>query len=1496
MVKLSPPLTILNVDDHEISRYSKSRVLQQAGFQVKEVGTGLETLHLIHQEHPSLVLLDVNLPDISGFEVCRRIKGDPALSSIMVLQISASLVTSSDKARGLEGGADAYLSEPVEPIELIAHVRALLRLRQAELELQAQRTFLRQVIDLNPNLIFAKDRAGRFTLANQAVAEVYGTTVEELIGKTDADFNSDAAELEHFQADDLEVIDKQQEKFIPEETITDAAGQVRWLQTVKRPIIDEAQQAQQVLGVATDITARKQAQIELTQLNETLEQRVVERTALLQLLHEVAAAANEAETIETTLQFALDRICAYTDWPVGHVYWLNRENPSELISSRIWHLDEPEQFEPFRQATEAARLSAGVGLPGRVWANGEPIWLVDVTQDSNFQRVEAAAQSGLRAGFGFALWVGQEIVAVLEFYSPKLVEPTGSFLEAVTQIGTQLGRVVERRRAERRIRESEQQLLEAQQIAHLGSWQWDIPANHVYWSDEMYRIYGLAPQSVEITFEGFLERVYPDDRERISTLIMAAYQGSHPFDFEHRIVRPDGAIRTLHAQGRVILDEAGRPIKMVGIGHDITERKETEEQLRHLNVELEQRVSERTAQLEEANQELAEEINERKQIEAALRASEQQMRLITDAAPALIAYVDQERRYRFLNRAYETWFGYAPAEFEGRPVKEILGETAYEVVRPYLEAALAGQEISYEQRVPYQPGLSRYVHAHYMPDFDEQGGVRGYVSLVYDITERKRAEETERLLAAASETLMASPDYKIGLSKLARLLVSNLADWCVVDVIGDDGLIHRLTVVHRDPAKAKLAAQLRRHYPALDPHGEHTITKMLRQGRSWFDPAVSPIRLAAEARDARHLRLLQSLGFASEMVVPLIARGRSLGALTLVRMTGEPAYKAADLSLAEELARRAALAIDNARLYEAEQRARQKAEETAERIAGLQGVTAELSKALTPAQVAQAILDHGVLAMGASTGIVALLTDNDEFEIIGAIGDATKSISQWRRFPAKTGLPIPDVVYSGEPLFLPSRKAAAARYPELMATLESSQEAGVIVPLVGEDKPLGALSITFTEVREFSAEEREFILTLAQQCAQALERARLYEAEQQARQEAEQTAAQITTLQAITAAFSEALTPAQVARVVVEQGFRSLGAEAGSVALFNEHEETLVTLDSVGYPAELIEKWLNYPVTTAVPISEAVLTKTPVYVESLEVMRAHYPQLLKERMVSHQALAAVPLIVEGRVLGGLGLSFAEPQEFNATDRAFIMALAQQCAQALERARLYEVEQQARLEAETNQQRLALLAEMRERNRLAQELHDTVAQALGYLNLKIGMTYTMLASDRVDAAKANLQELKQVISETYTDVREEIFNLRAKLLSGLSFMEMLDRYIDKYRRFYNLDIQLAQEAEATLFEFPAEVSSQLIRTIQEALINIRKHAHVETATIRLSQEDDHIQISIEDKGQGFDPSQAAEKTSSFGLQIMRERVESVGGSLKINTAPGQGTQIILSYRK
>jgi PAS domain S-box-containing protein len=162
----------------------------------------------------------------------------------------------------LNEGLEAHVARRTE--QLVAAnselEREIAERKLAESELAVQRSFLRQVIDLNPSFVFAKDAEGRFTLVNQAVADAYGTSVERLLGKTDDDFNPNKQEVARFRGDELEVMRTVKEKFIPEEMITDAAGVVRWLQTIKRPILSPDGSATQVLGIATDITARKEAE------------------------------------------------------------------------------------------------------------------------------------------------------------------------------------------------------------------------------------------------------------------------------------------------------------------------------------------------------------------------------------------------------------------------------------------------------------------------------------------------------------------------------------------------------------------------------------------------------------------------------------------------------------------------------------------------------------------------------------------------------------------------------------------------------------------------------------------------------------------------------------------------------------------------------------------------------------------------------------------------------------------------------------------------------------------------------------------------------------------------------------------------------------------------------------------------------------------------------------------------------------------------------------
>ena len=207
----------------------------------------------------------------------------------------------------------------------------------------------------------------------------------------------------------------------------------------------------------------------LSALNARLEQRVAERTALLELLQDITIAANEATSSAEALQFAVDRICAYIGWPVGHVYLAVAPGVAQWTPTPIWHLGTAQQHSAFQQATQAAECAVGEGLIGQVGAGKKPAWNVDVSTDPAFRRRHAALATGLKASFAFPILVGQEVAGVLEFYAATPLAPNLALLEALTHIGTQLGRVIERERAAEQVQHQQEALRQREKLAAMGS-------------------------------------------------------------------------------------------------------------------------------------------------------------------------------------------------------------------------------------------------------------------------------------------------------------------------------------------------------------------------------------------------------------------------------------------------------------------------------------------------------------------------------------------------------------------------------------------------------------------------------------------------------------------------------------------------------------------------------------------------------------------------------------------------------------------------------------------------------------------------------------------------------------------------------------------------------------------------------------------------------------------------------------------------------------------
>ncbi|HEX3034112.1 MAG TPA: PAS domain S-box protein [Thermodesulfobacteriota bacterium] len=401
-----------------------------------------------------------------------------------------------------------------------------------------------------------------------------------------------------------------------------ADGRVVWLRDIVR-VIAENGNPKELIGVMIDITGRKRAEEQLEQKN-----------ALVELLRVTAVASNEASTTEGAMQTALDEVCAYTNWPIGHVYIID-ESSGELIPANIWHMKNPAQFETFRKITEETHFAPGIGLPGRILVSGKPTWIIDVTKDENFPRVRQAEDIGIRSAFGFPVLVGKEVVAVLEFFSPEIIDPDKQLLTAMSQIGTQIGRVIERKKAEVALRESEARLRRAEDFSL-------IMVTHVgldgRWLKVPQTLCNLLGYTEEELLSGYFKDVtHPDDFEADWGQCQRLIRGEmKSFDLEKRYIRKDGGVVWVYLSCSIVTDTDGKPVQFLTYIRDITQRKRAEEELKKAYDELEMRVQERTLELRKTNEKLQNEIEERRRTEERLRESESKHRTIFESAAVSI--------------------------------------------------------------------------------------------------------------------------------------------------------------------------------------------------------------------------------------------------------------------------------------------------------------------------------------------------------------------------------------------------------------------------------------------------------------------------------------------------------------------------------------------------------------------------------------------------------------------------------------------------------------------------------------------------------------------------------------------------------------------------------------------------------------------------------------------------------------------------------------------
>ncbi len=339
-----------------------------------------------------------------------------------------------------------------------------------------------------------------------------------------------------------------------------------------------------------------------------------------------------------------------------------------------------------------------------------------------------------------------------------------------------------------------------------------------------------------------------------------------------------------------------------------------------------------------------------------------------------------------------------------------------------------------------------------------------------------------------------------------------------------------------------------------------------------------------------------------------------------------------------------------------------------------------------------------------------------------------------------------------------------------------------------------------------------------------------------------------------------------------------LNADIGMVGLFQESCNNVRIWSASGESAEKLEG-LIINITEDSPGNCFLQKKEFIgIVQDDEGLHLHNQTTLNDENI--KSYLAVPVHIVDRFVGIIEVMNHNIRKFNHNDVILLSQLSSHVFVAVEDAHLHE--------------QLRYGATLEEQNRLARELHDHLAQAMGFIKIKAIMANDQLENGNLQKAKDHVSELINTTSVLYTDLREAIFNLRNTETKQGGFLTQLQDYILEYEHYYGLEVRLSVDDQTTT-EFSSEVANQLMRIIQEALSNVRRHSCAQHAWIKFQQEGGDIKICIEDDGEGFDPSEIdgnGKSNQSFGLQIMRERVQYIDGKLEIESEPGKGTRVCL----
>ena len=454
---------------------------------------------------------------------------------------------------------------------------------------------------------------------------------------------------------------------------------------------------------------------------------------MIRVSRDIAIAANDFTDFELTLKFALNKLCKFIGWPVGHLY-LKDDYYQNLMPTRVWHFDDPERYKTLKEVTEDTTFVIGQGLPGRVMRTGRPEWVKDVYADPNFPRAEKSDKLGIKSALACPIIIRKQVVGVIEFFTPCIQEVDADSMELVEQVGIQVARVLERNKSEEILKQQAQVL----EHIHDAVISLDEDFNITGWNKGAERVIGY--EEVEMLGK-HISYLFPDVEDALAEKLIQPTIINGRLETEIEMVHKSGGMFYAHISMSAVCEQDCIPKSFICYALDITEKKQAKEQLEIYSATLEKRVEQRTAELNASLEKIKE---SRDQTEGILRSIGEGL-IVTDLSGTIV----------LMNFAAEKILAIKVCDALGKAADKIVqNEILLNHMLDVTGAQTSGQPFEFVLGRENEPDGGKFVQGISSSTHSAEGSLVGSVTVLRDVTfERKVDNLKSQFLSTAAHEL-----------------------------------------------------------------------------------------------------------------------------------------------------------------------------------------------------------------------------------------------------------------------------------------------------------------------------------------------------------------------------------------------------------------------------------------------------------------------------------------------------------------------------------------------------------------------------------------------------------------------------------------------------------------------------------------------------------------------------------------------------------------------